>query len=215
MGMGYVSIMVIVLSAFPNCHYVNDNSSYSIKKMIYITAIETPLRQSKKHGLLGIIDSYMPEGHAYTSRDSITYGHETLHGISARLRNKYKEKYGTNINVIYIKYNQFLILEHPPITISQIAKEVPPDLRDDIFKLYLIRQRKYWNRQPLYILEECNCYLYGALIGYEVGQKFNADYSMECAKKFLEYVKIMSSLCDDNYKRVFELYIKHFEEMTI
>jgi len=182
--------------------------------MIYTTITEEPLRESKKSGLLGIIDSYMPEGHPYTSRDSITYGHETLHGISARLRNKYRERYGTNINVIYIKYNQFLILEHPPITISQIAKEVPPDLRNDIFKLYLVQQRKYWNRQPLYILEECNCYLYGGLVGRENNLKERAEYSINCAMEILEYVKIMSNMSDVDYQKGFNRYISKFTQLV-
>lgn len=84
--------------------------------------------------------------------------HETSHFISSALR---KGRMG--YNGFYILDNNAVIVKEPPTTIGEVAEYVPSNLRGYRYKLYFVEQRRYWDEQPLYIMEEWNCYILGGI----------------------------------------------------
>jgi len=82
--------------------------------------------------------------------------HETSHFISSELR---QGKMG--YNGFYILNSKGVLVKEPPTTIGEIAGYVPSNLRGMRYQLYLVDQRRYWDEQPLYIVEELNCYFLG------------------------------------------------------
>ena len=91
-----------------------------------------------------------------------TNTHETSHGISSEIRSKYRTQYTYPINGIYLLFGKGMLLREPNILITDISKNIPISVRGYRYKTYFIDQTKYWNKQPLYILEEWNCYILGA-----------------------------------------------------
>jgi len=94
-----------------------------------------------------------------TRESRYTNVHETSHYISSEIRQT--QKRGTN--AFYILDGEAVVIEEPSITIKDVAEYVPPKLQGLRYKTYLIDQRKYWNEQPLYILDEWNAYVLGGL----------------------------------------------------
>jgi len=136
--------------------------------------------------VLSDIDSHMPAGHIYKDSDKITWGHETLHGISSNIRQKYSQGFyggfktihgepawktlegipvfhNGQINGFYCLDNKAVIIAEPKTTISATAALVPTSLRGGVYSLYLVQQASSWNNTPLYILDEWNAYTGGSL----------------------------------------------------
>jgi hypothetical protein len=88
-----------------------------------------------------------------------TDAHETGHMISADVR---MENPGRN-NGFYLLGGVAAVVQQPSVTIRDISKYVPPTLRGSRYDLYLVQQQRYWNDEPLYILEEWHCYTLGAM----------------------------------------------------
>ena len=84
--------------------------------------------------------------------------HETSHFISSELR---QGKMG--YNGFYILNSKGVLVKEPPTTIGEVADYVPSNLRGMRYQLYLVDQRRYWDEQPLYIVEEWNCYTLGGM----------------------------------------------------
>ena len=85
--------------------------------------------------------------------------HETCHMISNQIRNER----GSNgkFNGFYYENGRGLTIKEPNLTIVDIRDYVPKNLRGMRYNLYFNDQVKYWNDQPLYIMEEWNCYILG------------------------------------------------------
>lgn len=88
-----------------------------------------------------------------------TDAHETSHFISSEIRNAHA---GHN-NGFYLLGGAGVVVDHPSITIGDIAGYIPPTLRGFRYQLYLVTQRRYWDDEPLYIMEELNCYTIGGM----------------------------------------------------
>jgi hypothetical protein len=93
-----------------------------------------------------------------TRESRYTNVHETSHYISSELRSKYPGSNG-----FYFLNNQAVIINQPKTTIEAVSKYVPKNLRGIRYKLYFNDQLRHWNNEPLYILEELNCYLLGGM----------------------------------------------------
>jgi hypothetical protein len=89
--------------------------------------------------------------------DLVTHVHELTHGVSNRLHAS-TIKHG-----IYLLDGKGIILNHPKVTIEQVAHSVPKSERGRIFDLYMVQQRKDWNDSPIYLLDEQNAYIHGAI----------------------------------------------------
>lgn len=92
-----------------------------------------------------------------------TDAHETAHFISSEIRNAHR---GHN-NGFYIAKGKGVLVDHPKITIGDIAGYIPPVLRGFRYQLYLVDQRRYWDNEPLYIAEELNCYILGGSVAVD------------------------------------------------
>lgn len=99
--------------------------------------------------------------HGYDTFD--TTAHETLHGIHSFLRNRC----GGRRNAVYVGGNRSLLLDEPAIRISHVRSFIPSSLRGSRFQLYLVQQCRWWDNEPLYILDEGVAYLMGARAGLE------------------------------------------------
>lgn len=110
------------------------------------------------------IESHMPAGHIYRDNDKITWGHETTHGINARVRNDYNSRMQKRVNAFYVLDDNVAIIEEPKTTIREVAAKVPESLRGSVYNLYLIEQTKSWNDTPLYILDEWTAYTNGSAV---------------------------------------------------
>lgn len=117
--------------------------------------------------VLGDIESHMPDGHAYSDSNKITWGHETTHGINANIRNKYYKSERV-VNAFYCLNNKACLVEEPKLKLSVIAGKIPEILRGPSYKLYLIDQVSGWNDRPLYLLDEWTAYTNGSEVGKEL-----------------------------------------------
>jgi hypothetical protein len=163
--------------------------------------------------LLGVylsdIESHMPNGHGYSDKNKMTWGHETTHGINANIRNSYKNSL---VNGFYLFNNRACVIEEPPITISMVAKEIPVELRGPSYSLYLVSQARSWNKRPLYLCDEWVAYTNGSYVGREL-DVFGWYYELLQAHNFNVYcismMKVIKESCpkyDDRQLRLFMMY---------
>ena len=141
-------------------------------------------------GFLGDIESRLPDGHPYKDRDKMTWGHEGTHGINARLRNGLK-----NYNAAYLLGGWVYFQSEPTTTLSIVKNNVPQALRGGVFDLYLIEQQRYWNSQPLYILDEFSAYTNSVFVGDEL--KMSSDrvgYGFEKGIELLGYLEVLNKI---------------------
>ncbi len=102
------------------------------------------------HGVPGVIadlEGHMPENHPYRDADRITWAHETTHGLHSRLRQLFAPL-GRRINAVYVLRDRALMLEEPACTLRFISENIPQSLRGDIYHLYMVQQRRYWQNEP-------------------------------------------------------------------
>lgn len=118
--------------------------------------------------------------------------HEASHGVAAAVRNRHG---GTGkVNAIYVGDGKAAILPEPiPLTMAEVAAAIPPSQRGDAYRLYMVEQRRWWNQQPLYILEEHGAYLNGTLWHRQRSAK-DAAYSLARATELGRYVRVLARL---------------------
>lgn len=124
-------------------------------------SIYPPTRNIQNLGkILSDVESHMdyskiPFGNGiYRNNDSVTWTHETTHGINGVLRNLYG--YAQNSECLYCLDSKFVIIQEPKI-IKNIAKNhVPASLQQTVFDTL---QRNY---NALYVLDEWVCYTNGS-----------------------------------------------------
>jgi hypothetical protein len=98
--------------------------------------------------------------------DKVTCCHESSHMLSSRIR---QTAGGTGkVNAFYVGGGKCFILNEPKVTIGQVAQYVPQEFRNSTYQLYFVQQRKYWDNEPLYILDEQNAYINGAQAAVEL-----------------------------------------------
>jgi len=149
-----------------------------------------PIRTVNIPGFLGDIESHLKAGHPYKDRDLITWAHEGTHGINSNIRNGYS-RYG----VAYVLHNTAFVSPEPDFKLSVVADAVPLHLRGISYNLYLISQQRYWNDQPLYILDELSAYLNGTKVGVEqhVRQR-RIEFSFSKTLEFFGYSLILREI---------------------
>ena len=160
-----------------------------------------PIRQSGISGLLGELEDRMPAEHIYRDADLVTWAHETTHGLNSRIRNQY----GGNTNAVYLYGAGAIVIPEPPVTLSQVAANVPASERRRCFQLYMVDQRADWDGQPLYVLDEMVAYLNGALVGYEWGDRSRAIQSHENAVEMYHYARVLHSILKPGHPSRYDL----------
>lgn len=128
---------------------------------------------------LADIESHLPPemGTRYRDRNRLTWCHETTHGVHAALRNSY------GLPAFYPGGGRFAQVKAPAISLGDVAVAVPPQLRGRRYQLYLVSQRREWDRDPLYIWDEWVAYNNGTTTGIEEGSRSlsgQTDDAMAC-----------------------------------
>jgi len=156
------------------------HNEFEEMKLDKIEFIEVPQIRDSNVGsdVLDDLESRMPPNHIYRDVDRITWAHETTHGLNSRLRQKYDEdryeyhmvvldeklvyQSRSGYNAFYVLEGKSVILKEPDITISDVAKRIPQNLRGNVYNLYLIRSQSDWNNSPLYLYDEWVAYSNGS-----------------------------------------------------
>ncbi len=167
-----------------------------------------PIRQVNDARLganLSDIESHMPAGHIYKADGMGTWAHETTHGINSRLR----MELGSGYNAFYVLGNKAFVLREPNVKITQVAQQVPLELRGDQYQLYLVSQAGQWNDNPLYVLDEWTAYINGCIVEQELygsapndPQGFSIGHNVDSAIQFSAYATALLQVVeqrDPNY----------------
>jgi hypothetical protein len=95
--------------------------------------------------------------------DVITWCHEATHAMTSQVK-------GRNGFTLYVLDGRALVFaKHPDLTLGQVAADIPPADRGQLFKHYLVEQRRDWDAEPLYILDEWNSYIHGSICRRQAG----------------------------------------------
>jgi hypothetical protein len=141
------------------------------------------------------------------SDDAITNIHEALHSVNSRFRQVFGPKLHKKINCFYVLNNSVAVIEEPPTTLTKVAQRVPQSLRGRVFNLYLVQQAKYWNNEPLYILDEYSAYLAGTDGALQLNIKDRFQGSFEQSLEFFGYSLCLAETVNNlpNYDNTFLL----------
>jgi hypothetical protein len=122
---------------------------------------------------LADVESRLPPelGTRYRDRNQVTWCHETTHGVQAALRNRY------GLPAFYPGGGKCALVEPPAVTLTEVAAAVPAQLRGNRYQLYLVSQRRDWERDPLYVWDEWVAYDNGTTTGIELGGRSEAGPS--------------------------------------
>ena len=157
-----------------------------------------PQREVDIPGYLGDIESHLPKGHPYKARDKMTWAHEGTHGINSQIRNENTEKVGS----AYILNNTaWTAPQIQSVTLENVAKNVPDDIKGNIYNLYLISGQRWWNDSPLYLVDELSAYLNATRVGKEVGSlERDVKYSCTCTIEMFGYAGILLGMLEGEQK---------------
>jgi hypothetical protein len=162
--------------------------------------------------LINDLECHAKRGHPMRNeKDPGNWVHELIHQVNSDIRCKTRE----NDNAFYLLNNQYVIFEEPKVTLKQIAKMVHKSKRTDTYKGYLVEQQRYWNNEPLYIVDEATAFATSLLYHAMDGSKDEARY-----QKTLEFVYFNKVLLaaikhyDPDYAQLEELeaYLKWHED---
>jgi hypothetical protein len=122
---------------------------------------------------LADVEAHLPPdlGLRYRDRDRVTWCHETTHGVHSALRNRYR------LAAFYPGGGRCALVEPPAVTLGDVAAVVPPQWRGTRYNLYLVSQRRDWDRDPLYVWDEWVAYDNGTTAGIEAGLRPSAGAS--------------------------------------
>lgn len=142
--------------------------------------------------------------------------HEDCHYLNSEVRQQYG---GTgNINAAYIGNGCAAIFFEPNIKLSHIAVNVPRNLRGSCYNLYLLKQQKYWNNEPLYVLDEWSAYMARERI--KQYRDTSQSHNLYCIAQFMVYSYVLTDVIrerDKNYKEIEELedFVRYMTRWTL
>lgn len=104
-------------------------------------------------------------GDTYYDADTVTYGHETSHGIHAHIRNTMNDT-GARANGFYLLDDRACLVREPAMRKSDVAVYIPTSLRWSRYGLYITGSRD-WDDTPLYVWDEWVAYTNGSAVGVD------------------------------------------------
>lgn len=161
--------------------------------------VSVPPSKNFSHPLPLVVDieRRLPLKHDYYHEDPVTWVHEGTHYINSNITRE-KGKQG-----LYLTDGRAVILDSPRLTLEQVAVAVPAKDRRTIYQTYLIDQRQWWNKEPLYLLNEWVAYGNGTACRKSLN-KTGRDRidTVRFALEMEVYVKVMADLArkDPYYK---------------
>jgi hypothetical protein len=106
----------------------------------------------------------------------VTWAHEASHGMTSLLSR------GDRCGLYLLDGRAVMFGAQPRVTIGQVAADVPPHQRGPIFDLYLVKQRRDWDKQPLYLLDEWNAYVHGTMARRQAGMRTRGETERHAAE---------------------------------
>lgn len=130
----------------------------------------------------------------YPGDGKMTEAHENTHQIHAEMRNRLVgEGYA-----FYILEDRAITFRPPKVTLRDVAKRVAK--KGPVFGLYVVDSQKWWNTQPLYVLDEAVAYVNGAIVGEQYGGvewEYEADRARELTVYAWALIKAIEELDPD------------------
>ena len=154
------------------------------------------------------IKNHLPESEIrqYQFPDKNTDAHESTHGIHSYLCNNKNPVGDRSYYWLYPGQNKAVKIKEPNFTIADIAKIVPDSLKKSRFQLYLVQQRRYWDKEPIYLWDEWVAYCNGAECGIELMNKKSykpgkndSSWGVLEFNVYATYVAIAQKKHDPNY----------------
>jgi hypothetical protein len=140
-----------------------------VKESIFVEGVAPAVRAAPPGYIPVLRDAFsrLPDAERFRCPiepgDFITWTHEAWHGVTAAVSPP--GGYG-----IYCGEGKAVIFRsHPKVTIGEVAATIPKAGRGPIFPLYMVEQRRYWDKQPLYLADERQSYLVGAIAREQLG----------------------------------------------
>lgn len=119
----------------------------------------------------------------------VTATHEYTHALNSVIRNRSR---GTGrVNACYMPGGRALLLPEPAgVTLDEVRRKMTGLRRFNLSS----GQIQYWNRQPLYLLDELSAYTCGTVAAMEHGLHERAKDSLTRAEDVLEHCVVMARL---------------------
>ena len=121
-----------------------------------------------------------------------TWAHENCHQINSNVRNK--ESVKSNC-AYWLDSRAYVRPEIKTVKLNDVAKAVPEKLKGNGYNLYMIQQQRYWNNEPLYIIDELSCYRVGTKARIENGER--PDYSCSLYIEFCGYLAVLIKITQE------------------
>ena len=149
------------------------------------------------------LETHARKGHPMRNEsDPGNWVHELTHQVNSDIRCATK----ANDNAFYVMDGNYFILVEPKVTLRQVATLVPKSERGMFYKTYLVEQQRWWNNEPLYVLDEAtafsNSILYHAMSGTKDATRVQA------VQEFKVYVQALVKAVkkhDPKYTQLAEL----------
>lgn len=121
--------------------------------------------------------------------DRMTEAHENTHQIHSEIR----QRLGPGRNAFYCLNDKVVVFDEPPVRLSDVTKRAT---RGEVYRLYLVDAQRWWNDQPLYVLDEMVAYTNGAIVGkaYRVN---GWEYERDRAKELTYYAYVLCDVMKD------------------
>jgi hypothetical protein len=113
------------------------------------------------------LEERMPTRHPYRHSDRVTWAHETTHGLQANIRNANVGP-GRPKNAFYCLEGRAILCLEPNFRMRDYANLVPQAVRGQIYKQYMVDQRRWWDDRPLYAWDEWVAYTNGTATRLEL-----------------------------------------------
>ena len=184
----------------PNLYRINTRPTprvREVKESIFVEGVAPAVRAAPPGYIPVLRDAFsrLPDAERFRCPiepgDFITWTHEAWHGVTAAVSPP--GGYG-----IYCGDGKAVIFRsHPKVTIGEVAATIPKAERGPIFPLYLVEQRRYWDKQPLYLVDEFNSYVVGSIARRQLGwtrRQETERHAMEMGR----YCRAMLALAKKN-----------------
>ena len=86
--------------------------------------------------------------------DPGNWAHELTHHVNAAFRSEASRIFGRQGNGFYVLSGYAIMLPEPNVTLKQVATLIPQKHRSDTYKEYVIASQRWWNKEPLFMLDE-------------------------------------------------------------
>jgi len=135
-------------------------------------------------------------------KDPGNWAHELIHQLHSDLRLETPEV----DNCFYFGKGAYVRLTEPRVTLRQVAALVPKDKRGASYNTYLKHQQRWWNNEPLYVLDEAVANATG--LHYHVTTNTKDAKRLDMAQEFLAYTQALEQAVkkhDPNYAQLDQL----------